>query len=607
MFKTHPTILVLNGANWLGSFLVKLIIQNGAQVVLIDEFNSLSHIFIKEYADNKLFTFVEKAKAYKIREFIKKIHYIVNLQNNLELKDYEISSKRFLTETSFIDDILTLAVEKNARFLQVSSIEDHKHFLTKKNNYRDFFNAYSSVEIQDYIEKLVLEYVAKSDLDATILRMTEVIGYGVDLKEGGILLDIFKDAVEDNFIKITGDGLETKNYLHIEDAVRGILLTLFSEDIKGKIFSLRMPEDISILSIASKMLEFPGVRASNIRFIACDDENQSNYLNYQYIPDPSIEEIGWRPRHSIESALYDTFRFYLMHREDVDEVRDQEAVDHNYYFEGNNTHNFDGSDFVGSLEDRRIDSKKKINNEDLSISFDLSSIQDGLSKKLSNSKMSINSLSAHDDYDKFRNPPIYKPSLNNVDKNSNIVKQIKSSFNPMHVFFYVFTIVLTFWAIVFPLIKLFNFISYTDDQLKTLLEYSIDYRYEISSPRLQERFEREFYYIQVLLSLINKKNELEAIRVGFKGLDRAFEIYANNKNTGAYQLLYSSAYISSEGEYIKLKTLKQESELALSEISNLDNILILPSTKNRLEKVKRWLQYNTVMAESKISQYLAKN
>lgn len=306
-FGKNPTILIINGANWLGANLVNVLTENKGNVIVVDDFCEKNIPFIKRFSTNKRFIFIERVKLDSVKKNFKKIKYIVHLKNDFDSVDDEISSKYFISETKLVDSVLTLALEKNSIYLLVSSIHLHKDFVLKKNFTRTE-SAYTESDLQDYIERTVMEYHAKAGLNSRIARLGNLYGPGMDLNEDPLLMQIFTDAFYEDSIRIYGDGLEFMYYVYITDAVQGILRALFTPNTEGHIYTLTNPEEISVLSIVNKILELQP-KAKKIRFLP-SKSNANPLYERAYIPDPNLSEIGWRPSISFDRGLATVYEYF---------------------------------------------------------------------------------------------------------------------------------------------------------------------------------------------------------------------------------------------------------------------------------------------------------
>lgn len=584
MFNKRPKIILIGGANWLGDYLINTIITNGGEVILIDYFNSHTSFYIKKYLNNHKdsFSFFDKSK-FDISQF-NKISYILNIQTNILIDKYEVSSRKFVYETAFMDSLLAFAANNNCRFLHISTIKNHKKYLSIDHKSKDSNYTYGTLELQHYLEMLVLEYVQKASLDGSILRIADLIGPGMELSSDvdNVLLSVFKDAVTDYIINIKGDGLNVKNFVYIDDAVNGILLTLFTENISGRKFSLMHEENPTLLSIASKILEFPGVKANNIKFVEFNDDKEVAEDLYLYIPDPNITEIGWETKIPVYEALYLTFNYYLNNYNDllaIDLMHENKSLFLNKISKQGSFYKNNSID-----EYRQIDNKTNSQNFEITLSLpETQSHQKIVSQffkdpNLVDSKNKI--ILNKESLEETRSTKMYK--TDSVFKNKN-----------KYISIFIFTIIslIVFLGIVLPIFKIISFFNSVENSINDLVKNINVYSYELKEPNLLGKFRKDLYFLELGMYLTGKVDYLNNIKSGLNGLDRTFiiyEKYRSYKTDGLFNKINSI----NEDELFKLKLLETESRIALDEIKLLQNINLNSSVRFKIDQIIKWLENN---------------
>lgn len=311
MNVSHPTLVLIKGANWLGAKLIELLLEQKANVVVVDDFTEKNMPFVKRFSDSKNFVFIERDKIETLRDNFDKIKYIIHLKHDLNTSNDQVSSKNFLAETKFADEVLSLAVEKKSTYLLCSSLHLHKDFILKKSHTRHrntSKEAYTESDLQDFVEKTVMEYIDKAGLDGRIARLGNVYGPEMDLDADPLIKQIITDAVYEDQIRIFGDGLEYMYYVYVTDAIQGIVKALFRSKTHGKIFSITNPDEVSILTIINKVLAL-GCNAQSIRFLKRKSTLDPLYQK-SYIPDENLTEIGWKPNVSFDKGIAQLYQYF---------------------------------------------------------------------------------------------------------------------------------------------------------------------------------------------------------------------------------------------------------------------------------------------------------
>ncbi len=307
--RSAPLAIIFKGADILGIELTKLLIDQGAFVIIIDEYNQKNKNRMGELLEHKLFSFIDISGVESLAQSIDKLDYIFYFNHERYDPDEDVSTSEFLEKSNKLDRILELGVDMNSKFLLTSSIQLHKELQSKKDLSSNFeFDEslnYTVLEVQRYAENLTWEYYKKGGLDARILRVGEVLGERIDIERKTILVDYIKKAIKGGKIEVEGDGLEGLYFVHAMDAAYGLIKAQFTEKTSGNVYSLVIPRDITVLNLAYKILDLEP-RASGIEFIS---EKKKEDLEL-YKPAKNLKAIGWKPKISFERGLAQTIDYF---------------------------------------------------------------------------------------------------------------------------------------------------------------------------------------------------------------------------------------------------------------------------------------------------------
>ena len=319
----YPTSIIIRGLNPLGIEIANSLIEQGGYVIIIDKLTESDAKYLSEIKNHKLLTILDLTSISNIENELRRLDYIFYLSH--ETKNYieEISTQEFLQESNFLDSILDLSVKFESKFLLTTSIKAHQIILDSK----DFsftepskkHPKYNEIEIQRYSESLVSEYNEKLALDTRIIRLGELMGKGMNPNSDSAYLDLIIAAINGKSLKINGDGLESDFYIHYLDASQGILKSMFSLNTKGKIFSLAIPEEITILSIAYKILDLEP-NTGEIKFV---DEKRSLPALRLYKPATNLTVLGWENRIGIDRSIALTIEFLKEKAVDIENTQSE--------------------------------------------------------------------------------------------------------------------------------------------------------------------------------------------------------------------------------------------------------------------------------------------
>ncbi|MBU0976456.1 MAG: NAD-dependent epimerase/dehydratase family protein [Patescibacteria group bacterium] len=304
--KNIPVALIYGGANVLGEELVKLLIDQGAFVIVVDEYSKKNQKMIEPVAESEQFSFVEISGAESLIDSISRVDYIFYLNYRSVDPDQVISTTDFLKSSNRLDKLLQLGVEKKSKFLLASSLKLEQILQSRK---EDSFDAshdlsYTVIETQRYAENLTWEYYKQGGLNARIVRMGEIIGKGINLEDDTLVNRYIKDAIKGEKLVVDGDGLENLYFVHVLDAAYGLVKAQFTSNTEGGLYALYIPRDITVLNLAYKIMDLEP-RASGIEFV---EKKGKSHLGV-FDPGRNLKSVGWKPKISLERSLAQTIDY----------------------------------------------------------------------------------------------------------------------------------------------------------------------------------------------------------------------------------------------------------------------------------------------------------
>lgn len=307
-----PTSIIVKGANVLGVEIARSLLEQGGYVIIIDSESNASRKLLDPLVKYKNLTVLNFSAINTLGIDLRRLDYVFYFEHkSTDLKE-KISTQKFLQNSNYLDSMLDLCTKFDAKFLLTTSIKAHQNNISNaplEYNYglesTSSHSQYMELEIQRYSESLVHEYIQKVGINARILRLGEIIGRGIEFDQHSSLIKLIRFGLEGKDLKVAGDGLEANYYIHYLDAAYGILKAQFSASSKGKIFTLANPEEVTVLSIAYKLLELLPT-AREIRFDGNDDMFPSLIL---YKPAESLLSVGWKPRIEFDRALIQTIEY----------------------------------------------------------------------------------------------------------------------------------------------------------------------------------------------------------------------------------------------------------------------------------------------------------
>jgi len=312
-------ILVTGGAGFIGSHLCERLLNEGHNVICVDNVGSGRLDNIKELMKNPRFRFIKHNIIEPLQLIEGKIHQIYHLASRASPVDYQM----YPVETALANGLGTnrmveLALAKNSTILFTSTSEAYgepkEH--PQKESYWGNVNPVGVRSCYDeskrFAEALLMAYHREYDVDVKIVRIFNTYGPRMRLDDGRVVPNFIRQCLNDEPITIYGDGQQTRSFCYITDLVDGLVKMMNSKEVGPK--NIGNPAEITVIELAKMIREMTGSRSEFIyEPLPKDDPTKRQ-------PDISKarELLGWEPKTTIEEGLAETIAWAKSQLEDED-------------------------------------------------------------------------------------------------------------------------------------------------------------------------------------------------------------------------------------------------------------------------------------------------
>lgn len=304
-------ILIAGGAGFIGSNLVKKLLSDNQEVIVLDNLLTSSKENLAEFESSQQFEFLYHDVTNPIPENISAdavFHLASPASPNHHSK---ISYHALAMETMMVNSIGTLnllkfANKNNAKFLFASTSEvygDPKEH-PQKEDYRGNVSTTGPRAVYDeakrFGETLTSYYWREKDLDARIARIFNTYGPKMHKEDMRMIVNFILQALSNRPITIFGDGTQTRSLCFVDDLVDGLVKLMFGENTNKEIINLGNSEEHTVREYAEmvkKITDSPS-EIVNSEELPADDPLRRN-------PDTTKakEILGWQPTTSLEEGL----------------------------------------------------------------------------------------------------------------------------------------------------------------------------------------------------------------------------------------------------------------------------------------------------------------
>lgn len=306
----NKKILVTGGIGFLGTNLCKLLLENGNEVVALDNLYTalLSNVdMLKAYP---LFSFINHDVT---QSFDIQADYIVNLACPASPPHYQ-RDPIFTTKTSVLGalNVLELARKYNATVLQASTSEVYgdPEVSPQSEEYRGNVNPIGIRSCYDEgkrcAESLFFDYQRMYGVKIKVVRIFNTYGPFMDPLDGRVVSNFIIQALQGEKLTLYGDGKQTRSFCFVDDLVDGIVRMLESNDrILGPI-NLGNPKEFTLLELIQKIENVMGAPLQVVyKNLPADDPRQR-------CPDitKAQAQLEWNPVTPLHDGLVKTVNYF---------------------------------------------------------------------------------------------------------------------------------------------------------------------------------------------------------------------------------------------------------------------------------------------------------
>lgn len=301
-------ILVTGGAGFIGSHLCKQLIEDGNEVICLDNLFTGAKTNIQDLLSNSAFKFVEHDI---VNEYHADVDEIYNLACPASPPHYQYDPiKTMKTSVLGIINMLELAKKCGAKILQASTSEVYGDPLMhpQKETYWGNVNPIGIRSCYDEgkrsAETLMMDYHRQHNVDIRIVRIFNTYGPNMSPDDGRVVSNFILQALKNEDITIYGDGTQTRSFCYVSDLVNGMIKAMESSFI-GPV-NLGNPSERNILDFAKLVIELTGSNSKIIhKPLPSDDPVRRQ-------PDITIarKELNWEPVVGIKEGLENTIKYF---------------------------------------------------------------------------------------------------------------------------------------------------------------------------------------------------------------------------------------------------------------------------------------------------------
>ena len=301
-------ILVTGGAGFIGSHLCKKLLQDGHEVLCIDNLFTGNKENILELMDNKRFEFIRHDVTFPLYLEVDQIYNLACPASPIHYQFDPVQTTK--TSVHGAINMLGLAKRTKATILQASTSEVYGdpsvHPQTEE--YWGNVNPVGPRGVYDeakrFMESITRAYYTFHGVETRIVRIFNTYGPRMRLNDGRALPAFIGQALRGEDLTVFGDGSQTRSFCYVDDLIEGIYRLLMSDYTMP--VNVGNPNEISLKDFAEEVLKLTGASVKIVyKPLPVDDPKQRQ-------PDitKAKEILGWSPTIDRAEGLKRTYEYF---------------------------------------------------------------------------------------------------------------------------------------------------------------------------------------------------------------------------------------------------------------------------------------------------------
>lgn len=301
--------LVTGGAGFLGSHLCERLLNDGHEVICLDNYFTGRLANIAHLRDNKNFEVIRHDVTEPI---LLEVDRIFNLACPASPVHYQHNPvKTIKTSVMGAINMLGMAKRVHARILQASTSEIYGDPVVHPQK-EDYWGNVNPIGIRScydegkrVAETLFMDYHRQNKVDIRIVRIFNTYGPRMLPNDGRVVSNFIVQALKGEPITIYGDGTQTRSFCYVDDLIEAFVKMMEQESIIGPV-NVGNPGEFTMLDLANEVLSLTGSASPIIyKELPGDDPKMRK-------PDISLakSQLNWKPKIPLQEGLKKTITYF---------------------------------------------------------------------------------------------------------------------------------------------------------------------------------------------------------------------------------------------------------------------------------------------------------
>ncbi len=303
-------VLVTGGAGFIGSFLCARLLEQGCEVLCVDNFFTGRRLNVQPLLDNPAFELMRHDVCFPLYVEVDEIYNLACPASPVHYQYDPVQTTKVSVHGAI--NMLGLAKRVGAKILQASTSEVYGDPLIHPQT-EDYWGHVNPIgprscydEGKRCAETLFFDYRRQHNLPIKVARIFNTYGPRMHPNDGRVVSNFVVQALKGEPITLYGDGAQTRSFCYVEDLVDGLMRLMGTPpEVTGPI-NLGNPNEFTIRQLAEKVIAMVGSRSTiEFRPLPQDDPRQRQ-------PDITLAKtaLGWAPRTELDEGLKKTIAYF---------------------------------------------------------------------------------------------------------------------------------------------------------------------------------------------------------------------------------------------------------------------------------------------------------